>query len=90
LGWPAASTCHKYKAVPVGTLTFDTLTGVSLILGIYKDLHILYPENELAHSWVRLPNSNPLFGEKPPLATMIDGGIDGLYKVRRLLDARCV
>src|SRR5713101_7718444 len=62
LGWPAPSTYHKYKAGHVGTLSFDTLTRISLAIGIYKDLHILYPENELADRWVRLPNSNPLFG----------------------------
>jgi hypothetical protein len=30
LGWPAPSTYHKYKAGSVGTLSFDTLTRVSL------------------------------------------------------------
>ena len=36
LGWPAASTYHKYKAGDVGALAYDTLTRVSLVLGIYK------------------------------------------------------
>ena len=44
LGWPAASTYHKYKAGDHGALAFDTLTRLSLILGIYKSLHVLYPE----------------------------------------------
>ena len=35
-----------------------------------------------------MPNTNVLFGGASPLTLMIDGGIDGLYKVRRLLDAR--
>ena len=35
-----------------------------------------------------MPNTNLLFGGMPPLTLMIDGGIDGLYKVRRLLDGR--
>ena len=38
LGWPAASTYHKYKAGDVGALAYDTLTRVSLVLGIYKGL----------------------------------------------------
>src|ERR1700693_1570241 len=42
LGWPAPSTYHKYKAGDVGILSFDTLTRISLLLGIYKALHILY------------------------------------------------
>lgn len=88
LGWPAASTYHKYKAGGHGALAFDTLTRLSLILGIYKNLHVLYPEPAFADAWVRMPNSHPLFGGRRALDLMIDGGIDGLYRVRRLLDAR--
>jgi hypothetical protein len=88
LGWPAASTYYKYKAGDVGTLSYDTLTRISLLLGIYKALHILYPDEALADRWVKLPNSNPLFGGKPALSLMVDGGIDGLTQTRRLLDAR--
>jgi hypothetical protein len=88
LGWPAGSTFFKYKAGQCGTLPYDMLMRISLVLGIYKDLHILYPEADLADRWVRLPNSNPLFGGQPALALMTAGGIDGLYQVRRLLDGR--
>ncbi len=88
LGWPAASTYHKYKSGDVGTLSYDTLVRISLVLGIYKALHILYPDPGLADGWVKLPNANPLFGGRPALTTMIDAGIDGLARVRRLLDAR--
>jgi hypothetical protein len=88
LGWPAASTYHKYKAGDVGTLSYDMLTRISLMLGIYKALHILYPDEALADRWVKLPNSNPTFGGRPALSLMIEGGIDGLTQTRRLLDAR--
>ena len=88
LGWPAASTYHKYKAGDHGALSFDTLTRLSLVLGIYKSLQVLYPEPAFADGWVRMPNSNPMFAGRLPLALMIDAGIDGLYRVRRLLDAR--
>ena len=88
LGWPAASTYHKYKTGDHGALPFDMLTRLSLILGIYKSLQVLYPEPELADAWVRLPNSHALFGGRPAIDTMIEGGIDGLFRVRRLLDAR--
>jgi hypothetical protein len=88
LGWPAASTFHKYKAGDVGMLTFDILTRISLVLGIYKALHILYPDAELADRWLKLPNSNPLFGGKPAITRLSEGDIDGLYQVRRLLDSR--
>jgi hypothetical protein len=88
LGWPPESTFFKYKGGDIGILSFDTLMRVSLVLGIYKDLHILYPEPELADRWIKLPNSNALFGGRPALGLMIDSGMDGLYQVRRLLDGR--
>jgi hypothetical protein len=88
-GWPAISTYHKYKAGDVGTLSYDALTRVSLVLGMYKALNILYPNPNLANRWVKLPNSNVLFGGKTPVEFMTaDGGIDAMFKVRRLLDAR--
>ena len=88
LGWPAASTFHKYKAGDHGALTFDTLTRLSLIIGIYKSLQLLYPEPAFADRWPRMPNSHALFGGRPALTLMTDGGIDGLFRVRRLLDSR--
>ena len=88
LGWPATSTFHKYKSGDYGTLSFDTLTRISLVLGIYSGLQILYPEPAFADAWVRTPNSHAIFGGRPALALMVDGGIDGLFKVRRLIDAR--
>lgn len=88
LGWPAASTFHKYKKGDHGTLSYDTLIRISLVVGIYKALHILYPERAFADRWLRLPNSHALFGGRSALDLMLEGGIDGLYKVRRLLDGR--
>ena len=88
LGWPAESTFFKYKSGQVGTLPYDSLIRISLVLGIYKALHILYPEASLANRWPKLPNANVLFGGRPALALMIEGGMDGLYQVRRLLDGR--
>ena len=88
LGGVPASTYHKWKGGAVGTLSYDQLERISLVLGIYKDLHILYAEPDLADRWVKLPNSNPLFGGRPALSLMVGGGMDGLYQVRRLLDSR--
>jgi len=88
LGWPAESTFYKHKAGHPGTLPYDTLVRISLVLGIFKDLRILYAERDLADRWIQLPNSNPLFGGRPAATLMTEGGIDGLYQVRRLLDAR--
>jgi hypothetical protein len=88
LGSPASSTFYKYKAGDIGTLSIDVLTRISLILGIYKDLHTLFPDTALADRWVKLPNANPMFGGATPAEFMSQGDMDPLYRVRRLLDAR--
>lgn len=88
LGWPAEATFYNYKAGKAGTIPYDMLMRISLLLGIYKNLQILYPEAGLADQWIRLPNSNPLFGGKPAMALLAGGEMDALYQVRRLLDGR--
>ena len=88
LGWPPSSTFHKYTSGDAGVLSFDTLTRISLVLGIYKALHILYPEPAFADRWMKMPNRTALFGGRPPLALALDAGLDGLFQVRRLLDSR--
>ena len=88
LGWPGTSTFYNYRNGEHGALSFDVLTRVSLVLGIFKALRILYPERSLADKWVKLPNSNHLFAGASPENFMGSGEIDALYKVRRYLDAR--
>ena len=88
LGWPPASTFHKYKSGDPGPLSFDTLTRISLVLGIYRALQILYPEPAFADRWMRMPNINPLFGGRAPIEFVGDAGLDGLFQLRRLLDSR--
>jgi hypothetical protein len=88
LGWPATSTLYKYKQNDVGTLSYDVLIRISLVLGIYNALHTLYPDNQLADSWIKLPNSNSLLGGRPAIDFLTKAGMDGLYQVRRLLDNR--
>lgn len=65
----------------------EQLLRISFVLGIYKSLHIVHGD-ELADRWVRLPNTNAMFGGQTPLACMTGGGIDTLRNVRRLLDGR--
>ncbi|HEV8316519.1 MAG TPA: MbcA/ParS/Xre antitoxin family protein [Vicinamibacterales bacterium] len=88
LGWPPSSTFHKYKSGDVAALPFDTLTRLSLVLGIYKSLQILYPEPAFADRWIRMPNAHATFGGRSPIAFLTETGLDGLLQVRRLLDGR--
>ena len=88
LGWQSKSTLYNWKAsVDDVTLPYDVLVRVSLILGIYKALHILYPDVGLADRWMKMQNQNALFGGRSPMELALRGPI-ALYDVRRLLDAR--
>src|SRR5207344_2921130 len=48
LGFPGTSTFYNYRNGTHGTLSFDVLTRISLVLGILKALRILYPDRALA------------------------------------------
>jgi hypothetical protein len=78
---------YEMKRNPDRVLDTDRLTRVSLLVGIFKALHVLHVE-ALADRWVHLPNANPIFGGVSPLAYMTRGGIPAMLTVRRLLDAR--
>lgn len=69
------------------TLDQDTLTRISLLVGIFKALNILYSP-ALADAWITLRNRNPMFKGMSPLAYMIQRGQPGMLHVRQLLDAR--
>ncbi len=88
LGWQSRSTLYNWKAsVDDVTLPYDVLVRLSLILGIYKALHVLYPDTGLADGWMKMRNRNTLFGGRTPVEHALRGPI-ALYDVRRLLDAR--
>jgi hypothetical protein len=69
-----------------GTLSQDTLTRISALIGIFKGLRLLFSE-PLSDEWVRLLNKGPLYGGRRPLDTMIEGGIPKMLEVRRHIDA---
>jgi uncharacterized protein (DUF2384 family) len=68
-------------------LSQDELTRVSLLVGIFKALNILF-NTRLANEWPSRPNSNPMFNNARPLELLMRGGVPGMISVRRLLDAR--
>src|SRR5258706_7176668 len=75
------------KTSDVKTLDQDKLTRVSLLVGIFKALNILYGI-KLADAWVQLPNTNTIFGGKTPLAYMLKVCMTSMLCVRQLLDFR--
>jgi hypothetical protein len=82
-----AGKASSSKTSDVKPLDQDKLTRVSLLVGIFKALNILYG-TKLADAWVQLPNTNPIFGGETPLAYMLKGGVPSMLRVRQLLDAR--
>ena len=78
---------YGLKSRAAKVLDEDQITRISLLVGIYKALNILYSE-KLADAWMSLPNSNAMFGGNSPLNYAKTGGIPALMRVRQLLDAR--
>ncbi len=87
LGGISSGSYYGLKKQPKRLLDQDSLVRISLLLGIFKALNILYSE-QLADAWITLPNRNPMFRGATPLAYMIQRGQPGMVQVRQLLDAR--
>ena len=85
LGGVPRSSLYKLRTA-AGTLQPDQLTRISYIVAIYKDLHVLLPD-DLADGWMTRPNDNLLFGGRAPLDYVLRAGIPGLQQMRSLLDA---
>lgn len=88
LGAPARSTFFKWKKDQDGHLSMDTLERISYLLGIFKALHILLPDEDAADAWVKKPNAAPIFAGTAALDRMLSGHVSDLYVVRQYLDAQ--
>lgn len=88
LGLRSRSTFFKWKRDQKARLDRDQLERVSHVLGIYKALQILLPDPAAADAWVKRPNRAEPFQGHPALDLMVQGGITGLFAVRRYLDAQ--
>ena len=54
----------------------------AILLDIFICLGAIFPETAVADDWVSLPNSAALFGGKPALTAMLEGGLEMLRAVR--------
>jgi hypothetical protein len=87
----ASSTYHAWKREPSGRkpdrkLDQDTMMRISLIIGIYKALHI-YFSDPWADRWITLGNRGTLFAGSSPIDYMLRQGQPGMLEVRRMLDS---
>ena len=88
LGDPPESTFYKWKREQDGSLGRDALERISYLIGIWKDLQILFPDAEQADAWLRKPNAAALFGGHSALERMLSGNVADLFVVRQYLDAQ--
>ncbi len=88
LGLSNEKTLYNWKNRPgKAKLTRDVLERTSYILGIYKSLQILLPDQAQADQWLATPNDNPLFNRTAPLDRLLAGQVVDLAVVRHFLDA---
>ncbi|PJI40312.1 antitoxin Xre-like helix-turn-helix domain-containing protein [Ferrovibrio sp.] len=88
LGQTTRSTFFGWKKDPNVTLSKDTLERISYILGIYKALQILLPDEKAADAWVKRPNQAPCFSGRSALDRMLSGQVADLFVVRQYVDAQ--
>ena len=88
LGGVSSGTFYSLKKDPARrALDQDAITRISLLIGIFKALNILYSPR-LADAWITLSNSNPIFRGSTPLTYILRLGQPGMIELRQLLDAR--
>jgi len=78
---------YQLKQGQKKSLDQDKLTRISLLIGIFRALNVLYSRQAGGRlGWVA--NSNAMFDGDAPVQYMIKGGVPALVRVRQLLDAR--
>lgn len=88
LGDPPESTFYKWKRQQESTLGRDVIERISYLLGIFKSLQILFPDETQADAWLRRPNRAGVFGGQSALERMLSGNVADLFVVRQYLDAQ--
>jgi len=88
LGGLPKSTYHAYRKLPEVSLGRDLLERISLVMGIFKALEILFQNQEQAHQWVHQPNTAPPFHGQSALERMKGGSLLDLAAVRQSLDSQ--
>lgn len=87
LGGISRSTLNNWRGGANVSLTRDQVERVSLVLGIYKALRLLFADGDGARRWFTARNHDYAFAGLTPVERTLRGGISDLYAVRRYLDA---
>jgi len=88
IGQPSNFLFNQWQQGVVDILPNDTFERVSYIIGIYKTLHILFPETKQADGWISRPNS--FFCGDSGLDFILKDSLTNLSYVRKYLDLQAV
>ncbi|MFN3704280.1 MbcA/ParS/Xre antitoxin family protein [Thermomonas sp.] len=88
LGCRDGTTLDAWLRGDYAEVSDDVLIRISYVLGIYKALHTIFPDERNADSWVTAPNSAPLLAGRSAIDLMVEGGVGGLASVRNYLEAQ--
>jgi len=90
LGLSTESTFYNYKNAPESArIDGDKLERLSYVLGIFKDLQILLPDEKSANTWIKKTNNAEPFCGKSALDYLTEHGrILDLHRVRQYLAAQ--
>ena len=85
LGGISSAQLAKFKRGTAFISGRDTIERVGNLLGIHKNLRILYPYNrEIVYNWVK--GRNLKLHNLSPLDTMLEYGYIGIAQIRRFTD----
>lgn len=72
--------------IPAGGLSEDALHRVGCLIGVDRALVVIFGEAQ-AIEWLGRENAGAAFGSRSPASIMLQDGLDGLLRVRGVLDA---
>lgn len=81
------STYHSWKMGRPFKLNIALIEHMSLVLGIYKALKLIFLNEAKAHEWLKSQNDEPVFSSLSPIEFMLQGPLENLYRTRKYLDA---
>ena len=85
LGDIAPRTYQRWKKGQLGRVGPDLAARLSNLIGIHKELRLLFTDSQRGYSWIKRPNSD--FSNVSALDVMLKGQLTDLMRIRRYLDA---
>jgi len=96
LGEPDSWSCVDWKPGTVCEMSKGVLLRISHLLGIYRALHLLFPDPVQADRWLRQPNAASPFNGKSAIAWACENGPNGVEALHEYLlsqgidDGKCL